>query len=143
MDDAAVLLAYTVLRCSHILSLVSSVPVLFLQTSEEGSANPPTNHVGNRIAMDVVGPLLKSRSGKQFVCDYTTRYLEAAPLHSIEELVHIFSHMKIPEEILTDQGTNFMSQLLTKAYMLLQSSLFRLAHTTPRLTASLNISIRP
>ena len=49
--------------------------------------------------MDIVGPLLKSRSGKPYmpvVCDYATHYPEAVPLcstdteHTAEELVHVF-----------------------------------------------------
>ena len=82
-----------------------------------------------RMAMDIIGPLPRSRSGKRFVlviCDYATRYPEAVPLHSIdaehiaEELVKIFSRVGIPQEILTDQGTNFMSQLLKEVYRLLR-----------------------
>ena len=55
-----------------------------------------------RIAMDIIGPLPKSPSGKRFilvVCDYATRYPEAVPLRSIdaehiaEELVQIFSRV--------------------------------------------------
>ena len=40
-----------------------------------------------RIAMDIVDPLPKSRSGKRYVlviCDYATRYPEAIALHSID-----------------------------------------------------------
>ena len=68
--------------------------------------------------MDIVGPMPKSRSGKRFVlvvCDYATRYPEAVALRSIdaehiaEELVQIFSRVGVPQEILTDQGANFMS----------------------------------
>ena len=36
-----------------------------------------------RIAMDIVGPLPRSRRGNQYilvVCDYATRYLEAIPI---------------------------------------------------------------
>ena len=82
-----------------------------------------------RIAMDIVGPLPKSRSGKRFilvVCDYATRYPEAVPLrstdaeHIAEELVQLFSRVGIPEEVLTDQGANFMSQLLAEVYKLLR-----------------------
>ena len=82
-----------------------------------------------RIAMDIVGPLPKSRSGKRFVlvvCDYATRYPEAVALRSIdaehiaEELVQIFSRVGVPQEILTDQGANFMSQLLAEVYKLLR-----------------------
>jgi len=74
-----------------------------------------------RIAMDIVGQLPQSRSGKCYilvVCDYATRYPEAVPLRSInaepviEELVLLFSRVGVPKEILTDQGSTFTSQLL-------------------------------
>ena len=78
-----------------------------------------------RIAIDIVGPLPRSRKGYQYVlviCDYATRYPEAIPLrctdaHRVaEELIVFFSRMGIPREILSDQGTNFMSQLLKEIY---------------------------
>jgi hypothetical protein len=83
-----------------------------------------------RIAIDIVGPLPKSRAGNRYVlviCYYATRYPEAVPLHSIdaehvaEELVKLFSRVGIPKEILTDQGTNLplTSQLLAEVYRLL------------------------
>ena len=90
-----------------------------------------------RIAMDIVGPLPRSRSGKCYilvVCDYATRYPEAVPLRSIdaehvaEELVVLFSRVGVPKEILTDQGSNFTSQLLKEIYLLLHVQPIR---TTP------------
>ena len=57
--------------------------------------------------------------------DYATRYPEAVPVkaidaeHIAEELVKIFARVGIPEEILTDQGSNFTSQLLAEIYQLL------------------------
>jgi hypothetical protein len=81
-----------------------------------------------RIAMDIVGPLPRSRSGNKYVlvlCDYATRYPEAIPLRSIdastiaEELVKMFARVGVPGEILTDQGSNFTSQLLAEIYRLL------------------------
>ena len=54
------------------------------------------------------------------------RLRDAIPLRSIdaehvaEELVQVFSRVGIPEEILTDQGTNFMSQLLAEVYKFLR-----------------------
>ena len=81
-----------------------------------------------RIAMDLVGPLPKSRRGNRFILtivDYATRYPEAIPLSSTEasriakELVTVFSRTGIPEEILSDQGANFMSMLLQEMYQLL------------------------
>ena len=83
----------------------------------------------SRVAMDIVGPLPRSRSGHQYVlvlCDYATRYPEAVPLKNIdaetiaEELVRIFSRVGLPREILTDQGSNFQSRLLQELYRLLQ-----------------------
>ena len=82
-----------------------------------------------RIAMDIVGPLPRSRSGNRYIlviCDYATRYPEAVPLKSIEaeriaeELIKLFARVGIPEEILTDQGSNFTSQLLAELYRMLR-----------------------
>ncbi|KAL0178548.1 hypothetical protein M9458_027442, partial [Cirrhinus mrigala] len=78
--------------------------------------------------MDVVGPVERSRSGNRFmlvVTDYATRYPEVFPLKSIKAkyaatcLVQLFSRVGFPSEILTDQGTNFMSTLLKQVYKLL------------------------
>ena len=80
-----------------------------------------------RIVMDIVGPLPRSHSGNRFVlvvCDYATRWSEAVPLKSIdaghvaEELMVLFSRAGVPKEILTDQGSNFTSQLLKEVYWL-------------------------
>uniref|UniRef100_A0A8C5Q0W8 Gypsy retrotransposon integrase-like protein 1 n=3 Tax=Leptobrachium leishanense TaxID=445787 RepID=A0A8C5Q0W8_9ANUR len=74
-----------------------------------------------RIAMDLVGPLVKSARGHQYilvVLDYATRYPEAMPLRNssaksiAKELVLMFSRVGIPKEILTDQGTPFMSRVM-------------------------------
>ena len=68
--------------------------------------------------MDVVGPLPRSRSGNKYVlvlCDYATRYPEVVPLRNVEaetvaeELVKVFARVGIPQEMLTDQGSNFQS----------------------------------
>ena len=76
-----------------------------------------------RIAMDIVGPLPRSKSGHKYIlviCDYATRYPEAVPLRSCEaekiaeELIKLFSRMGIPKEILTDQGSSFTSKLLAE-----------------------------
>ena len=79
-----------------------------------------------RIAMDIVGPLPRSRLGNRYIlviCDYTTRYPEAIPLWSIdavhiaEELIKVFARLGIPEEILPRK--QFTSQLLAELYRLL------------------------
>ena len=61
-----------------------------------------------RIAMDIVGPLPRTRKGNRFILvlsDYATRYPEAVPLRNItasrvaEALIDIFARHGIPEEI--------------------------------------------
>ena len=86
-----------------------------------------------RIAMDIVGPLIRSKSGNKYIlviCDYSTRYPEAVPLKNIEaetiaeELRKFFPWMGVPQEILTDQGSNFTSQLPKEVYRMLKILLF-------------------
>ena len=83
----------------------------------------------SRIAMDLVGPLPRSSGGFQYilaVLDYATRYPEAIPLRTMatkgiaRELVLMFTRVGIPEEILTDQGTPFMSRLMRDMCRLLR-----------------------
>ncbi|KYO39816.1 zinc finger protein 287-like [Alligator mississippiensis] len=74
-----------------------------------------------RVALDVIGPLPKSHNGYQYILvlvDYATRFPEAVPLGSItapkvaEELLKWIAWVGILQEILTDQGTNFMSGVM-------------------------------
>ena len=57
--------------------------------------------------------------------DYATRYPEAVPLCNIsaksvaQALFQVISRVGIPKEILTDQGTSFMSRTLRELYELL------------------------
>ena len=57
--------------------------------------------------------------------DYATRYPEAVPLKKItteavaEALLDIYSTVGIPEEVLTDQGTQFMSECMQEVSRLL------------------------
>ena len=94
-----------------------------------------------RMAMDIVGPLPRSRSGNRYVlvmCDYATRYPEAVPLrcidaeHVAEELVKVFARVGVPQEILTDQGSNFTSQLLREVYNLLKVQAIRTSPYHPQ-----------
>ncbi|KAL1251468.1 hypothetical protein QQF64_019264 [Cirrhinus molitorella] len=81
-----------------------------------------------RIGMDLVGPLPKSARGHEHVLvvvDYATRYPEAVPLRKAtakaiaQELFLLASRVGIPKEILTDQGTPFMSRLMADLCRLL------------------------
>ena len=91
-----------------------------------------------RIAVDLVGPIepMTERKNRYIltIVDYATRYPEAVPLAKIdtetvaEALVEVFSRVGIPNEILTDMGTQFTSDLMKEVGRLL--SLHQLT-TTP------------
>ncbi|KAI2645697.1 Retrovirus-related Pol polyprotein from transposon 17.6 [Labeo rohita] len=82
-----------------------------------------------RIGLDLVGPLPKSARGHEHILvivDYAPRYPEAVPLRKAtakaiaQELFLLASHVGIPTEILTDQGTPFMSRLMADLCRLLR-----------------------
>lgn len=71
--------------------------------------------------MDLVGPLPKCAWGHEHILvivDYATQYPEAVPLRKAtakaiaHELFMLCSRVGIPAEILTDQGTPFVSRLM-------------------------------
>ena len=82
-----------------------------------------------RVAIDLVGPISPpSEEGHRYVLtliDYATRYPEAIPLKKIdtetvaEALVDMFSRLGIPEEILSDLGTQFVSDCMEEVNRLL------------------------
>ena len=92
---------------------------------------PVIGEAFKRVAIDLVGPIgtEKTKKGKRYILtlmDYATRYPEAVALRNIETttvaeaLVEIFSRLGLPQEILTDQGTQFVSKLMKEVCRLLQ-----------------------
>ncbi|XP_072015789.1 uncharacterized protein [Amphiura filiformis] len=91
-----------------------------------------------RIAVDLVGPIkpVTDRGHRYIIVlvDYATRYPEATPLKSIdtetvaEALLTIYSRLGIPKEVLTDLGTQFVSNLMKEVNRLLS---IRNLTTTP------------
>ena len=81
-----------------------------------------------RVSIDLVGPLSKSDRNCRYiltVVDVATRWLEAVPLkettteHVAEALVSIFTRVGIPVEILSDNGPQFVSTLMTEVIKLM------------------------
>ena len=73
-----------------------------------------------RVAIDLAGPMSRTHQGNAYVLcvvDYATRYPEAVPLRNIEAatvaeaLFEIYSRLGFPEEAVTDQGSQFTSDL--------------------------------
>ena len=80
----------------------------------------------SRLAFDVVGPLPRTRSGFKYVLTcmcYASKYPEAIPLKRVdaqsvaEGMIEVYSRTGLPTEILTDQGTVFMSACISSCVM--------------------------
>jgi hypothetical protein len=79
--------------------------------------------------MDPVGPIKPAaESGNRYILtivDYATRYPEAVALKTIdsvtvaEALLGVWSRVGVPDKILTDQGTQFVSQVMEEVNKLL------------------------
>lgn len=82
-----------------------------------------------RVAIDLVGPIFPcSESGKRYlltIVDYATRYPEAVPLRNIdtksvaEALLGVYSRVGFPREVLTDNGSQFTSDVMREVSRLL------------------------
>ena len=82
-----------------------------------------------RVAVDLVGPISPpSEKGHRYILtlvDYATRYPEAVPLKNIETetvaeaLLDMYSRLEIPEKVLSDLGTQFVSKCMEEVSRLL------------------------
>ena len=81
---------------------------------------PVVSEPFSRVAFDLVGPLPKTTSGYRYLLTFMclfTKYPEAIPLKRVdnvsvlEAMMEIFSRHGFPTEILTDQGSVFMSRM--------------------------------
>ena len=82
---------------------------------------PAVDEPFRRIAMDIVRPLKRSKRGNKYILtlmDFSTRFPEAIPLRRVDAqtvadaMMGVFCRLGFPEEILTDQGSNFMSEIM-------------------------------
>lgn len=81
---------------------------------------PVIDQPWKRIAVDIVGPLPRSKSGFKYLLtcmDYASRYPEAIPLKRVDAktvvdaLIQIFSRFGVPDELLSDNGSAFTAKL--------------------------------
>ena len=90
---------------------------------------PVVNVPFKHVAVDLIEPINQpSEAGHRYILtlvDYATIYPEAVPLKRIdaetvtEALVDIYSRLGIPEEVLSDQGTQFISDCMKEVCKLL------------------------
>ena len=82
-----------------------------------------------RVAVDIVGPIATPCEAEhRYILtqvNYANRYPEAVALKNTttetvaEAFLDIYSRVGIPEEVLTDQGTQFMSKCILEVSRLL------------------------
>ncbi|KAL8595827.1 hypothetical protein ACOMHN_012245 [Nucella lapillus] len=82
-----------------------------------------------KVGVDIIGPMIpRAASGNRYVLvmvDFATRYPEAVPLKGIdaesvaEALFNMWTRTGIPEQVLTDRGTQFLSGVMQEVYRLL------------------------
>ena len=92
-------------------------------------ATPLIEEPFHRVAVDIVGPIAPMTArGHRYILtlmDYATRYPEAVPLKNIdavsvaEALFNIFTRVGFPREMLTDRGTQFMSEVMQEVNRLM------------------------
>lgn len=110
-------------RCSDIVLPVGNANYTRVQGKGGGPLHPmPLVSVPfERIGIDIVGLLIQASSGHKFllvIIDYATRYPEAIPMQNMRaetiarEMTQVFTRVGIPKQVITDQGTSFMSEVL-------------------------------
>jgi transposase InsO family protein len=80
------------------------------------------------LCTDVLGPITTTKNDYKYilvVCDHFTKYAEFFPMKTVtaeetaKRIIEYISRHSIPDQILSDRGTNFQSHLLTKILKLL------------------------
>ena len=81
---------------------------------------PSVGEPFEEVVIDVVGPLPRTESGKEYVLaimDRVSQYPEAIPLSSVrsivivEALLNFFTKFGLPKALQSDCGTNFTSKM--------------------------------
>jgi hypothetical protein len=82
----------------------------------------PVGQPFDLIAMDIVGPLPKTKNNNHYllvITEYLTKWVEAFPIPNDESITiakilvnEIFSRYGAPKRLLSDRGTNFLSGLI-------------------------------
>lgn len=83
-------------------------------------------HPFELIGMDLIGKLKTTKTGHQYVCvmvDYLTKWPQDYPLHNKTTaevtgcIVKFFHQFEAPKRILTDQGREFVNEVILKIHL--------------------------
>ena len=106
----------------------------------------------SRVACDVVGPLRPTARKNRFLlvfCDYFSKWPEVFAVSNIEtktvadKFLELVARHSCPEQLLTDEGTNFTSQVLKDVCKLLDCKKFKLQHIIHKRMGWLNDLTKP
>ncbi|KAE8995142.1 hypothetical protein PR001_g15390 [Phytophthora rubi] len=78
------------------------------------------------LVVDAIGPLVTTQRGNKFIlvfADYFTRWVEAFPVAALDTITfvnimvdEVLSRHELPERLLSDRGSNFVSELAKSFY---------------------------
>lgn len=121
---------------NDVISYIKSCPSCQINKSTNRTVQQPmvvtstANVAFEKIFLDIVGPVDKSRKGNSFILtiqDDLSKFSTAVPLadHTANTIAKAFvenfvCHHGIPKAIVTDQGPDFMSKIFTACCKLLQ-----------------------
>lgn len=90
----------------------------------------PVSHPWQIVGADILGPLSKTINGNKYIITFTdhfTKWVEGFPMPDIKAervadlyVEHIVCRHGTPEALLTDKGSNFVGQVMTRVNQLLQ-----------------------
>ncbi|OWZ07023.1 hypothetical protein PHMEG_00020639 [Phytophthora megakarya] len=114
---------------------VPVIPLPFISTVlHHCHTDMPAAHVGvtktldkvRKACMDAIGPLVTTPRGNKFIlvfADYLTRWVEAFAIEALDTVTfvetmvnEVISRHGVPERLLSDQGSNFISELARSFY---------------------------
>jgi transposase InsO family protein len=107
----------------------------------------------DKVYMDIVGPLEESNTGNKYILtfmDDLTRFMDCYALPTIETeqvarilIDEIICRYHIPKKLVTDQGTNFTSDLFKRICKLLQIKKLQTTAYHPQSNGALERAHRP
>lgn len=122
---------YWPLMYSHIYNYVKSCPNCVVRRGYHANQKAPIQRVPvtsfpfEKIALDIVGPFPLTKFGNRFllvITDYFTRWPEAYPIENTKSetilrcLENFISTHGVCKHIVTDKGSNFISEVISKFY---------------------------
>ena len=125
-------------------SLSTKMPLIITDTPEKPF---------DKVHMDIVGPLEQTNSGNKYILTFQDNLTKFVDWYAISEIdantvakifcEEIITRYRIPKVLLTDQGTNFTSQMFKKVCKFLKVHKIQTTAYHPQTNGSLERAHRP